>query len=211
MQTVRAQRNVALYSEPMEKTESRRPRRADAIFDAALSLLIERGYDALTMEGVAARSGVNKTTLYRWWPSKDALLAAALLEHDALELSVPDTGSLRGDLRALAGRITELLTDPTTAPIARTLLAAGGERPELATVSRAFFGDRLTREQSMLARASHRGEVVADIDLRTVMDLIAGSIWFRIFVRGETPTDVDLDEIIRAVSSGVGAAAEPAG
>lgn len=186
----------------MEKTETRGPRRVDAIFAAALSLLIERGYDALTMEGVASRSGVNKTTLYRWWHSKDALLAAALLQHEALELSLPDTGSLRGDFRALAGRITELLTDPTTAPIARTLLAAGTERPELATVSRAFFGDRLAREQSMLARASMRGETVPDIDLRTVMDLIAGAIWFRIFVRGETPTDGDLDEIIRAVSSG---------
>ncbi|MEL7976355.1 TetR/AcrR family transcriptional regulator [Isoptericola sp. F-RaC21] len=186
------------------------PRRAHDIFQAALDLLVERGYEGLAMEAVASRSGVNKTTLYRWWPSKDALLAAALTDSDALSLSVPDTGSLRGDLRALTGRIAELLTDPVTAPIAAALLSAGVERPELAALSRAFFGDRLVREQPVLERAAQRGDPVADVDLRTVMDLLAGAVWFRVFVRGgEAPTGAELDEIVRTVLRGVEGRAEP--
>ncbi|WP_416345327.1 TetR-like C-terminal domain-containing protein [Isoptericola peretonis] len=78
----------------------------------------------------------------------------------------------RGDLRALTGRVAELLTDPARAPIAATLLSAGVERPELAAVSSAFFGDRPTREQPVRERAARRGEPVADVDLRTVMDLL---------------------------------------
>ncbi len=200
------QRNVALYPQTMESpaaSGARGPRRARAIFDAALSLLAERGYHGLTMEAVASRARVNKTTLYRWWPSKDALLAAALTESDALALSVPDTGSLRGDLRALAGRIAELLTDPTTAPIAEALVSAGTGRPELAAVARAFFSDRLVRERPIFERASQRGESLADIDLRTVMDLVAGAIWFRVFVRGEAPSDAELDEVVDAVHRGL--------
>ncbi|MFD0467130.1 TetR/AcrR family transcriptional regulator [Nonomuraea thailandensis] len=77
------------------------PRKQQEIFDATLRLVAERGYDGLTVEGVAERSGVNKTTIYRWWPSKAALLGAALVESDVLGFDSPDTGSLRGDLVAL--------------------------------------------------------------------------------------------------------------
>lgn len=208
MPSSQMQRTVASYHGAMVTGRDgasglRRPRRAHAIFDAALSLLVERGYHDLAMEAVAARAGVNKTTLYRWWPSKDAVLAAALTESDALALELPDTGSLEGDLRALAGRFAELLTDPATAPIAATLLTAGADRPELAAVAHAFFDDRLAREQPLLERAAGRGERVDGIDLRATMDLIAGAIWFRIFVRGAAPTAADLDEIVRAVLHGV--------
>lgn len=202
------QRYVALYHRGMQPDAlgSRRPRRAEQIYRSAIALVVERGYDGLTMEAVASRSGVNKTTLYRWWPSKDALLAAALTESEALSLTVPDTGSLFGDLRALAGRIAELLTDPGTARIASALLAAGADRPGLAAASRAFFGDRLEREHPALERASERGESVPAVGLRTIMDLIAGAIWFRVLVRDEAPTGADLDEIVRVVLTGAQAA-----
>ncbi|MRG61289.1 TetR family transcriptional regulator [Agromyces sp. CFH 90414] len=193
----------------MQTNELRRgPRMAQAIHDAALRLLVERGYDGLTIEGIASRSGVNKTTIYRWWPSKDAVLAAALTASDALALAIPDTGSLRGDLRALARRIAELVTDPATAPIAGALLAAGADRPQLAVVAREFFADRLLQERAMLDRASERGEVAAAVDPRSLMDLLAGAIWFRVFVRGEAPTEADLDAVVDTVLYGLDGRAE---
>lgn len=88
------------------------PRKEQQIFQATLELLAAKGYEGLTVEGVAERSEVNKTTIYRWWPSKAALLAAALVKADLLAMEPPDTGSLRGDLEALVQRVVALLTRP---------------------------------------------------------------------------------------------------
>ncbi|MEV4188745.1 TetR/AcrR family transcriptional regulator, partial [Streptosporangium canum] len=100
------------------------PRKEQQIFRATLELLAGKGYDGLTVEGVAERSGVNKTTIYRWWPSKAALLAAALVEADLLAMEPPDTGSLRKDLEALVQGVAALLTRPPAADIAVAALGA---------------------------------------------------------------------------------------
>jgi AcrR family transcriptional regulator len=116
------------------------PRKQQEIFDATLRLVAEKGYDGLTVEGVAERSGVNKTTIYRWWPSKAALLGAALIESDVLGFDAPDTGSLRGDLVALVEGVRRLLTEPPGSDIAVAALGAAVRHPELD--ARRFFADR---------------------------------------------------------------------
>ncbi|WP_433560979.1 TetR/AcrR family transcriptional regulator [Nocardia sp. CA-151230] len=183
-----------------------RPRQAEAIFEATLDLLAAKGYDGLTMEAVAERSGVNKTTLYRWWPAKDALLAAALIDSDVLAFPVPDTGSLRGDLMALAQAIAGLLTAEATAPIAIAVLAAAPARPHLAAVGASFFADRLGREQPVFQRAMARGELAATCDPAAIMDLLAGAIWFRLLLRGEPLTPEYLSGAVDLVTDGLPAA-----
>ena len=160
-------------------------RRERDIHAATLELLAEAGYDGLTIEGVAARSGANKTTIYRWWPSKDALLGSAMVEADLLAVAVPDTGTLRGDLEALLRQIAELLTGPDTSPVVTALLGAATHRPELGEVVSRFFADRLGRELPLFERAVRRGELRADVDPATVMDLLAGAIWVRALLRGQ--------------------------
>ncbi|WP_354637719.1 TetR/AcrR family transcriptional regulator [Kitasatospora camelliae] len=162
---------------------ARGPRKERAILDATLDLLAEQGYDGLTVEGVAARSGVNKTTLYRYWPSKGALLSAALIGSDRLDLAVPDTGSLRGDLDALVRQVVALLTEPPAADIAVAALGAATRGPELAGAVAGFFADRLAREQAVFDRAVARGELAADTDPALVMDLLAGAVWLRAVLR----------------------------
>lgn len=179
------------------------PRRAQDIFGATLGLLAEAGYHGLTMESVAARSGVNKTTLYRWWPSKDALLAAALADSNLLTFEVPDTGTLRGDLAGIAAAIHRLLTDETTAPIAIAVLAAAPNRPQLATIGRLFFADRMERERPLFERAVERGELSRDADPVTIMDALAGAIWFRMLLRGEAITPDHLRAIVDLLLTGV--------
>ncbi|WP_345495208.1 TetR/AcrR family transcriptional regulator [Nocardia callitridis] len=98
-----------------------------------------QGYTGLTMEAVAVKSGVNKTTLYRWWSSKDALLADALTNSDLLSFPVPGTGTLRSDLLEVAAAIHGLLTDTKTAPLATAVLAAAPDRPQLGAMSHTFF------------------------------------------------------------------------
>ncbi len=161
-----------------------RPRKAEQIFTAALQLLADNGYEGLTIEAIAAAAGVNKTTIYRWWPSKDALLADALTDAQALTVEMPDTGSLRADLLVLAGHISTLLT--TNLPVATAIFGAAQRRPELAALLHRFFADRLASEQPIFARAVARGELPADADPELIMDLLAGAIWCRLLLRGGT-------------------------
>lgn len=186
-----------------ERRTAGAPRQAAAIFAAALELLADKGYDGLTMEAVAARSGVNKTTLYRWWPAKDALLAAALTDSDLLSFPMPDTGSLRGDLLGLARAIAGLLTDPATAPVATAVLAAAPARPQLAAVGAAFFAERLGREQPVFERAVARGELDPGCDPAAIMDLLAGAIWFRLLLRGRPLTPEYLSGVVDLVVDGL--------
>lgn len=174
------------------------PRKARAIFDATLDLLAEQGYDGLTVEGVAQRAGVNKTTLYRYWSSKGALVSAALIGARRLELAVPDTGSLRGDLEALVRQVVGLLTAPPTAELAVPVFGAVTRSPELADCVRDFFADRLAREQVVLDRAVTRGELPVGTDPALLMDLLAGAVWVRVVLRR---TSLEPDFPQRAVTA----------
>jgi AcrR family transcriptional regulator len=157
------------------------PRKQQEIFDATLRLVAEKGYDGLTVEGVAERSGVNKTTIYRWWPSKAALLGAALVESDILGFEPPDTGSLRGDLVALTEQVQDLLTRPPASDIATAALAAAARHPELN--ARRFFADRFAREQVIFERARRRGDLPESADPLLIVDLLAGAVWMRAVFR----------------------------
>ncbi|MBB2909858.1 AcrR family transcriptional regulator [Streptosporangium becharense] len=160
------------------------PRKEQQIFQATLELLAAKGYQGLTVEGVAERSGVNKTTIYRWWPSKAALLAAALVESDLLATDPPDTGSLRGDLEALVRGIAALLTRPPASDVAVAALGAAVHHAELAETARTFFADRFAREEIVFERARGRGELSAAADPVLIMDLLAGAVWLRAVFRG---------------------------
>ncbi|BCJ39472.1 TetR family transcriptional regulator [Actinoplanes ianthinogenes] len=159
------------------------PRRTAEILDATLRLLAERGFEKLTIEGVAERSGVNKTTIYRWWPSKAALLGAALIDAPMLRFPVPDTGSLHGDLAALARSLSRLLTEPPTAPLIAAALGAATHNAELASYTKAFFADRLAGELPIFERAAARGDLPDGADPMLIMDALAGAVWVRVLLR----------------------------
>ncbi|AOP48223.1 TetR/AcrR family transcriptional regulator [Streptomyces lydicus] len=178
------------------------PRKAQEIFDATLDLLAAKGYEGLTVEGVAQRSGVNKTTLYRWWPSKGALLGAALTGTRRLSLEPPDTGSLQGDLESLLQTVVTLLTVPPGSDIAVPALGAATQSPELAVHVREFFADRLAREQPLFERATARGELPSDADPMLLVDLLAGAAWLRVVLR-QLPVEEDfVSRAVRTVLKG---------
>jgi AcrR family transcriptional regulator len=178
------------------------PRKQQEILGTTLDLLAEKGYEGLTVEGVAERSGVNKTTVYRWWPSKAALLADALVQARALDFAAPDTGSLQGDLEQLASSIAHLLTRPPSADIAVAALAAAAHRPELAATVQRFFADRFARERPIFDRAVARGELSPAADPMTIVDLLAGAIWLRAVFRGQPVDDAFLRGAVATVLRG---------
>ncbi|MBX6386240.1 MAG: TetR/AcrR family transcriptional regulator [Microbispora sp.] len=185
------------------------PRKKDDILDAALRLLAEKGYEGLTIEGVAERSGVNKTTIYRWWPSKAALLGTALVEARVLDFEVPDTGSLRGDLHALLRGLAGLLTTPPAADIAVAALGAAANSPELAEAAKGFFADRFAREQQIFERARERGEIDDPADAMLIMDMLAGAVWMRVVFRQLPLDDGFTERAVNAVLDGVGRPGDP--
>ena len=88
-----------------------------AILAATRDLVREHGYAALTIEGVAARAGVGKQTIYRWWPSKGAVAIEAFLDEVQTAIEFPDSGDLRRDLAALLASVAALLSDPAWVPL----------------------------------------------------------------------------------------------
>lgn len=155
-----------------------RPRSAHAhkaVIEATLELLAAKGYRGLTVEGVAARSGVAKTTIYRWWPSKQDLLLEALsaLRQPA---TVPDTGNIRDDAVAhLRGHI-ESFKDAATAPILADALAEALRSPDLDDALPGFAAAQREPFRQALARAVERGELPADLDYELTMDLLIAPI-----------------------------------
>jgi AcrR family transcriptional regulator len=169
------------------------PRAAQTIFEVTLRLLAAHGYSRLTIEAVAAEAGVNRTTIYRWWPSKAALVRSAVLHSRILEIEIPSTGALRDDLVEMARALIDLLRGDDTGPVVRAILSAAVGEPELAVMSRQFFGDRLERFAPLVDRAVRRGELPEDVDVMLLSDVIGGSVWFRTMLRQE-PVGSDFAE-----------------
>lgn len=115
-----------------------------AIIAATRELLLQRGFDGLSIEAVAARAGVGKQTIYRWWPSRPALVADVLLE-DAHEILLPvrDSGDLVADVVSWIGKLAATLTSPRGNAMLRILTVASMEHEDTAARLRAGFGDPL--------------------------------------------------------------------
>src|SRR5262245_10892256 len=132
-----------------ENAEAGSPRRRSeksrtAIVTATRELLLERGFDGLTIEAVAARAGVGKQTIYRWWPSRPALVADVMLEDaDKILASVNHTGDLATDLVGWVRKLAATLTTARGSAMLRTLTAAGMEHEETAVQLRTGFSEPL--------------------------------------------------------------------
>ncbi|KNE80285.1 MULTISPECIES: TetR/AcrR family transcriptional regulator [Streptomyces] len=171
------------------------PRRKAEILGATLDLLAERGYDELTIEQAAEHAGVNKTTIYRWWGSKPELLRDALLDSGVLRVTVPDTGSLHGDLAALADAVRGLLREERTRALVEAALVGAVRHPALREVVVSLLDDGFTRRQPILERAAARGELPAGFDPGPLADALAGALWVQLVLRRRPPTE----EFVRAL------------
>jgi AcrR family transcriptional regulator len=151
------------------------------ILDAAIAELFQRGYGTLTIEGIAARAGAGKQTIYRWWDSKADLVLDAMLDLASSLIAVPDTGSLAGDLETfltttfnegerqrpvLLGLMAEALLDPVFHDQFRDRFLFG-RRAELRTV---------------FERARARGELDPDVDIELLLDVAFGVLWYRLML-----------------------------
>ncbi|HWS45695.1 MAG TPA: TetR/AcrR family transcriptional regulator [Acidimicrobiia bacterium] len=176
-------------SVPRRPGRPRDARHDEAILAATLAILRRDGYRGLTIDGVAAEAGVGRPTIYRRWPSKPALVVAALVH--AARLAVPDidTGSLRRDLIAVQRHQVELMNSPDNRRVTAGLVADLAADPDLAEtyVSR-YLAPRRAAVWQVLRRGVDRGELAADVDFAFAYDLLVGPLFMRAVVWGEPLT-----------------------
>jgi AcrR family transcriptional regulator len=165
-----------------------------AALNATLELLGERGYAELTVEAVAERSGVHKTTLYRRWESAEGLVAAALLMGTEQEWTAPDTGCLEGDLRGINLELVHYFTSPGERELPTASISAAFLSPRAADALQEFYVDRHARSAVVVDRAVERGEVPPGTDAVEVVRVACGPIFYRLFVsrEGVTPRDAGI-------------------
>ncbi|HEX4250690.1 MAG TPA: TetR/AcrR family transcriptional regulator [Pseudonocardia sp.] len=173
-----------------------------AVLGAADGLLVERGFAGVTIEGIAAKAGVAKQTIYRWWPSKTDVLIDAYLEDAAEDLVPADHGDLESDLRSYLRRLTRFLVESDPGEVFRALIGQSLHDPEVATVFRGRCVDeQRDRDRLLVERAIERGDLPADLDVNTAVDQLVGPVYYRILVTGQA---VDLDFVDALVDSFLG-------
>ncbi|MFF3515184.1 TetR/AcrR family transcriptional regulator [Streptomyces sp. NPDC002573] len=169
------------------------PRSLSKILDAARGVLSEQGYPALTIEAVAAAAGVGKSTIYRWWPSKEALVADALAEVFRGD-EIPDLGDTHAELRYAVDMTIDNYANEDMAASLPALAAGLLPHPELMRQFREAFLFRKRENIAVaLRRAVQRGDLPEDLDTDLVQDIWAGTILYRRLMTG-SPLDADLAE-----------------
>jgi AcrR family transcriptional regulator len=185
-----------------------RPReaRADAaILAAAIALVREAGYDALTMERIAERAGVGKATLYRRWSGKEPLVVDAI-GGIMRGVAVPDTGTIAGDVRRLLRAAAQMYEDPATRHLLSALVAAMARNATIAhAVRHGFVATWRDAMRQVLLRGVRRGELRAGVDVALVTDLLSGPLFHRFLIDGGRVDERFTRRVADVVLRGLGA------
>ena len=174
---------------------------------AALSLMSTEGLTALTMEGIAARAGVGKQTVYRWWTSRADILLEALRENATEPAPLPRTGSLRDDLRIFIQATFSIARERwVMASVLRALIAEAQSDEGLRARFRAeVIESRRTELSAIFEIAILQGDARADFSADVGVDMVFGAMWYRLLV-GHLPID---DAFAIVVADSVSRAAMP--
>ncbi|MFJ4657727.1 TetR/AcrR family transcriptional regulator [Nocardia sp. NPDC088792] len=169
------------------RTGGRTARVRAAVLDAALRELAEHGYATLCVEHIAERSGVHKTTIYRRWQSKDAVLAEAIADLVETLFPIPVTDSIDADLRAFARALVDLLTsaDPLVVGTIRALFSDAAADPRIAELKRDLYARRYEEARAMIHAAITQGQLPADTDVRELVGLVTAPVYYRLLVTEE--------------------------
>ncbi|KNE80885.1 MULTISPECIES: TetR/AcrR family transcriptional regulator [Streptomyces] len=190
-------------AEPRSPQTSRRSERSRrAILDAALELVAETGSGKLTIEAIAARAGVGKQTIYRWWPSKAAVLFDSFLalSEDAGGIALPDTGDLEADLKQVMRAKVDELNDPRYDLPSRALAAESQNDPVLAAeLTAKVLEPQLAAYEERLRSARRAGDIAEGTDLRVALELLVGPLHHRWMLRTRPLTHAFADAVVEMV------------
>jgi AcrR family transcriptional regulator len=183
----------------------------NAILEASAELLLEKGLAAVSMDAVAARAGVSKATIYRWWPTKETLALDALY-HEWAAVPLPrDTGSLRGDLLSLLRPWARLASKRPYGRVIAALVTEAQTDPVFARQYRARFVEpRRDQARIIFRRAIERGEIPANTKIEVALDLLYGPVYHRL-LHGHAPlSDRFVRDVIDTALGGIASPGPPA-
>ncbi len=172
----------AVIESPLRRVAGRPRSEAahQAILDAAYAILVESGLKNFSIEAVASRAGVARTTIYRWWPDKTLLMNESFLRAFQPQLSFARTDSPRDDFRALLGSLARTLSGPN-GRIAASVVAQAQSDPQTQRMFLKNFSQPLRRHSSALLRAGiKRKQFRDDLDVARVLDAAIGAVYLRL-------------------------------
>jgi AcrR family transcriptional regulator len=179
--------------------------RAETIMRATLEVAQEAGYAKLSIEGVAARAGVGKHTVYRRWPSKGLLFLDSLLSLNEPVLDLSYTGDVMADLRRQIYAAVDLLASPPWGPLYQALVGEAQHDPAVAAgLNERFIRPQEEKTIARLAAAQEQGQVSSDFDLDLAMAILSGPLYFRFLITQESVTHDYVDRMLEALFVGMG-------
>ena len=179
----------------------RNPESADAIIEAAEAVLREAGYSGFSIEAVARRARAGKPTIYRWWPSKAALLIEVYQRQKRVE--TPDTGNIEEDLVGFLKNLFAHWRDTPSGNVFRSLVAEAQSDETAAAALADYSKGRRGHTGRIVERAKTRGEVVADVDAEIVADLIASYAWRHLLTNRLDEDEATIRAAVRYVVRGI--------
>ncbi|MDX2648107.1 TetR/AcrR family transcriptional regulator [Streptomyces sp. PA03-1a] len=175
---------------------------ASAALTAVIELVTEQGIGAVTMDAVAARAGVSKPAIYRRWPTKQAMIIAAAERHIG-ELSVPDLGDFRAELREVLTARLAAYRQPGMDRLMAEMIGAAADDPGARGAYAEFVGRMMGETRSILERGIARGEVRPDVDVRSAATLVAAPLIFRLLAERELPDARLAEDLVDLVARAV--------
>jgi AcrR family transcriptional regulator len=195
--------NEKLQKSHPHPRETLRTRREKVILRAVIEELARSDYGGLTFERVAARAGVNKTTVYRHWETKVDLVRAALSSVARSVTLGPTTGALRSDLLRIGRTMVDFATSFEGQCLMRLRLLQHPE-PELARVAKDLHAEHVAALAALARAAVARGEVAPDVDLGLMLDMLGGALHVRLVMKNEPVDDVVIAQIVDILLQGAG-------
>jgi AcrR family transcriptional regulator len=175
---------------------------AEAILESAEAILLEEGYQGFSIEAVARRARAGKPTIYRWWPSKAALLLE-VYQRQKRDVEFPDTGSLEEDIYRFLRSLLRQWAGTPTGQVFRSIVAEAQSDPAAADALAAYAAERRRHTGEIIARAIHRGEVSSDVQPEIVADMLASYAWMQLLTGRLDQDDATTRNAARYLAHGV--------
>ena len=185
--------------DPQKRSETARR----AVLDAALALCTDEGYPSLTIEGIAARAGVSKKTIYRWWKSKGDVLLEAVVDLANVSANHVDTGDLVEDIVTQLCAVIDLLVPHHTSAVTGLIAEALRDDAVATALREQLIKPNILLFNARMQKSVERGELPAQVDPRLLNDLLHGTIYHRLVFHLGMPDRAELRERVKVVLAGV--------
>lgn len=190
---------MGTFASAVEQAHPRSSRTRTAVLNATAALLTEGGLAATTIDAIRDRSGVSKTTIYKHWPNRLCVAVDAFAERLAVDASLPDTGTARGDFREQVKSVSAFYDSPIGGVFAQLFASALQDADAAEWLRTRLLASRHHGIQVLWQRAATRGEVRSDISPDLAMDLLFGPVMWRLLNARKPLSQREIDALVESV------------